>query len=144
MGTRYAENLALDLTFPWILKIAIFSFRERSTGMTPIVSSISFLGPSASTSKRIDCDDRDDRLVSSAKMPREIQTAINTAQPTDALTAQPKHGRVLTETVQPSGSPNSLQIPVLISGVVPFKFNGADSHIPNVPIAEPIEGVSGE
>ena len=45
-------------------------------------------------------------------MPKETRTA------TALLTAQPKYGRVLTETVQPKGSIQTVaKVPVLISGV---------------------------
>ena len=50
-----------------------------------------------------------------------IRMSVNTAQPTnliDTLTAQPNHGRVLTETIQPQG-PSNGAIPPLISGVSP-------------------------
>ena len=52
-------------------------------------------------------------------MSEEAKVTINTAQPTDALTAQPNHGRVLTETVQPRAAADSPQVPILISGVAP-------------------------
>jgi hypothetical protein len=77
-------------------------------------------------------------------MPRETQTAINTAQPTDVLTAQPNngrelqpnHGRVLTETVQPQGPAEASQVPPLISGVAPPETQTAAESDTAVPIDE--------
>lgn len=67
----------------------------------------------------------------------EILTmAINTAQPTDVLTAQPKHGRVLTETVQPQGSPDA-KVPQLISGVAPGPNQVVVQIASPVPASEP-------
>jgi len=69
-------------------------------------------------------------------MSREDETlrmSINTAQPTDVLTAQPDHGRVLTETVQPQGFPDN-NIPLMISGVAPVPNQPA---VPSAPAPSP-------
>ncbi len=71
-------------------------------------------------------------------MSRETHTiGINTAQPMiDVLTAQPNHGRVLTETVQPQGSMESLEVPLLISGVAPPETQTAVKSDTTAPVDE--------